>query len=227
MNMGIGKVNGWMLRCCLGLLLGCLGVSATRVQAQDNWHLEKDKDQIKVYSRKVPGRQLTELKVECTMTGTQNELVALLTDFPNYKNVVYKTKAARLLRRVNDTELIYYVVTALPWPISDRDMAVRLTFDYDADPKILHIRGVDVPNIVASRSNMVRIAEWKADWQVRQVGANQMHITYVCRVDPGGDIPAWLDNVAASSSAYQSFSLLRESIALPRYQGKTFAFLTQ
>lgn len=227
MNLCNEAMNVLNLGWCLGVLFGTCCLGLVPAFAQENWHLEKDKEQIKVYSRKLPGRQLTELKVECTMPGTQSQLLALLTDFPNYKNVVYKTKSARLLKRVSETELIYYVVTALPWPISDRDMAVRLTFNYEPDGKLLHIRGANVPNLVTGRPNMVRIADWLADWQVRQVTKNQMHITYVCRVDPGGDIPAWLDNVAAASSAYQSFSLLRESIALPRYQDKTFAFLTQ
>ncbi|GAB2574742.1 SRPBCC family protein [Spirosoma areae] len=220
-------MNLFRLSCWLGVVFSGFGLSTATVWAQEGWRLEKDKDQILVYSRRAPGSKSTELKVECTLAGTQSQLVALLSDIPNYRNVIYKTKSAQLIRRVSETELLYYVVSALPWPVSDRDMAVRLTFAHDPASKLLQVRGVGVPvpGAVATNSGTVRIADWLAVWQVQQVTKQQMRVIYTCRFDPGGDIPAWLDHVAAASSAYQSFVLIRKSLALPRYQGKVFAFL--
>ncbi len=214
--------------CYLALVLGSYGLSTTavRAQAQEEWHLEKNKDQIQVYSRRVPGSRSTELKVECSMNGTQNQLVALLSDIANYKNVIYKTKSSQLIRRVSETELVYHVVTAVPWPVSDRDMSVQLTFAQDPVSKLLQVRGVGMPNLVAVQPGTVRIVDWLAIWLVRPINKEKMQVTYTCRLDPGGDIPAWLDNIAAASSAYQSFTLIRKSLSLPRYQGKSFAFLT-
>lgn len=220
---------GMKLLLMIGLFLGMYGLVSTTVRGQptEEWHLEKDKDQIQVYTRRIPNSRLTELKVECLMPGTQSQLVALLSDIANYKNVIYKTKSAQLIRRVSETELLYHVVSALPWPVSDRDMSVRLTFAHDPASQLLQVRGVGVPNLVATQPNTVRIADWLAVWLVRPVGKQQLRVTYTCRVDPGGDIPAWLDNVAMAGSAYQSFVLIRKSLSLPRYQGKSFAFLAQ
>lgn len=217
------------LGCYLTIVIGSFGfpLKAVRAQAQESWRLAKDKDQIQVYTRNIPGSRSSELKVECTMQGTQTQLVALLSDIANYKNVIYKTKSARLIRRVSETELLYHVVTAVPWPVSDRDMGVQLTFAQNPDSKVLEVKGVGVPNLVAAQPNTVRIADWLAIWTVRPITKQQMQVTYTCRLDPGGDIPAWLDNVAAASSAYQSFVLIRNSLSLPRYQGKTFAFLSK
>ena len=210
------------------LFFGCYGLTmAPAWGQQEDWHLEKDKDQIQVYSRKVPGNRLTELKVECLMPGTQSQLVALLSDIANYKNVIYKTKSAQLIRRVSETELLYHVVSALPWPVSDREMSVRLTFAQDPASKLMQIRGVGVPNLVVARPGTVRVADWLAVWLVRPVAKQQLGVTYTCRVDPGGEIPAWLDNIAMANSAYQSFTLIGKSLSLPRYQGKSFAFLTK
>ncbi len=227
MIMPLNTRNLWTLGCYLLVLLGSygVGIKAARAQTNDRWKLEKDKDQIQVYSRRLPNSKLSELKIECTMPGTQKQLVALLSDIANYEKVIYKMKSARLVKRISETELIYYGVSALPWPVSDRDMTVRLTFNYVPAAKMLYIKGVDVPNLIALRSDRVRVTDWLANWQVRQATSNQMQITYTVRFDPGGEIPAWLDNVAAATSAFQSFSLLRESILLPRYQGKSFAFL--
>lgn len=215
--------------CYLALVISSFGFSIESVQAQtqEAWRLAKDKDQIKVYERNIPGSKSSELKVECAMNGTQSQLVALLSDIANYKNVIYKTKSAKLIRRISETELVYHVVTSVPWPVSDRDMSVQLTFAQDPASKILQIKGVGVPNLVAPQHNTVRIVDWLALWEVRPVAKQRMQVTYTCRLDPGGDIPAWLDNIAAANSAYQSFVLIRNSLSLPRYQGKTYAFLTQ
>ncbi len=214
--------------CSLGLLLGSywFGIVNVEAQSREEWRLEKNKDQIQVFSRRLPGKKSTELKVECTLPGTQQQMVALLSDIANYQNVIYKTKSAQLIRRVSETELVYYVVTALPWPVSDRDMAVHLTFSHDPVSKLVLVKGVGVPNVVTAHPDRVRIADWLAVWQIQPLGKQQIRVTYTCRVDPGGDIPAWLDNVAMANSAYHSFVLLRKSVSLPRYQGKSFAFLT-
>ena len=227
MNRHRYSMKLWQFGYCLGLFLSGYWLNATVAQAQvpGEWHLEKDKDHIQVYSRHISGSRLTELKVECLMPGTQSQLVALLSDIANYRNVIYKTKSSQLIRRVSETELIYHVVTAVPWPVSDRDMCVQLTFAQDPVSKLLQVRGVGMPNVVAVKPGTVRIADWLAIWQVRPITKEQMQVTYTCRIDPGGDIPAWLDNLATSMSTYQSFSLIRRSLSLPRYQGKSFSFL--
>ena len=224
--MPVYTTNLLAVVCYLGLLLGNCGLGTTAVaQGTEDWKLEKDKDKIQVYSRRLSNSKLSELKIECTMPGTQSQLVALLSDINNYKDVIYKMKSARLVKRISETELIYYGVSALPWPVSDRDMTVRLTFNYVPAAKTLYIKGIDIPNLIAPFPGRVRITDWLANWQVRQTSSNQMQVLYTVRFNPGGEIPAWLDNVAAATSAFQSFSLLRESILLPRYQGKFFSFL--
>jgi hypothetical protein len=210
----------------LRLILCWYGLSLATVQAQDDWHLEKDKDQIQVYSRGIPGSKRQELKVECILPGTLNQLVALLTDIANYQNVIYKTKSAYIIKRISESELLYYVSTEVPWPVNDRDMTVRMTFAQDPATRTLNIRAVGVPDLVASKPGTVRIADWLAIWQVKPLANRRMQVTYTARIDPGGEIPAWVNNTTGIMGAYQSFSLIRKSLSLPRYQGKTFAFLT-
>lgn len=212
------------------LLLVLLGLYwlpglVAKAQPADGWHLEKDKDQIQVYSRHVAGSPLTELKVTCILPGTQSQLVASLSDISNYKQVIYKTKAAYLVKRCNETELIYHIVNELPWPVEDRDVTIRLSFAQDSVSRLLHIRAVGIPNVVPLQPGTIRVEEWLAVWQVRQINKRNIQITYTCRVNPGGSIPAWLDNLAAATSAHRSFILIRDSLSLPRYQDKTFPFL--
>lgn len=215
------------LRYFLGILVNFYGLAGQLAQAQptDAWHLKKDKDHIQVYSRRIPGSSIAELKVECIFPGTKNQLVALLSDVANYNQVIYGTKKARVLKRLTETQFTYYIINELPWPAKDRDMAVQLNFAQDSVANLLRIRLAIVPNLVPVQPDLVRIDDFSASWQVRSVSAQRLKITYTCRVDAGGSIPAAVENFVASTGAYNSFILIRDSLRLPRYQGRTFSFI--
>lgn len=215
------------LRYFLCLLVNFHWLTGQIAQAQptDAWHLKKNKDHIQVYSRHVAGSSIAELKVECTIPGTKNQLVALLSDVANYNQVIYGTRKASVLKRLDEKRFTYYIINELPWPAKDRDMAVQLNFAQDSVANLLRIQLAIVPNVVPVQPHLVRVADFSASWQVRSVGAQRLKITYTCRVDPGGSIPATVENFVATTGAYNSFILIRDSLRLPRYQGRTFPFI--
>jgi hypothetical protein len=211
----------------LFFLLGSLWLASqsARAQASEGWKLEKDKDQIQVYSRHVGSNKIAELKVECVIPGTRHQLVALLSDVANYPQVIYGTRQASLLKRSSETQFSYYIVNKLPWPVKDRDMAVQLNFAWEPAVKTLRIQANRLPNQVPPNPDLIRIADFAANWHVRSVNEHTLKITYTCRIDPGGSIPPKVENFAASTGAYNSFVLIRDNLSNPRYQGKTFAFM--
>ncbi|MBN8826604.1 MULTISPECIES: START domain-containing protein [unclassified Spirosoma] len=196
-------------------------------QPADDWHLEKDKDGIRVYSRHLTGSRLKELRVQCTFQGTLSALVAMLSDVENYPKLMYKTKTVRLLRRVSETDLYYYIETELPWPVDNRDMNVHLTFSQDPLTHTLQIRIIKAPDEVPPQPHVVRVTEWSAIWQVHPEPNQLLLIEYQCRVDPGGSLPAWLINLTAASGPFESFKLLRKTILDTHYQGRRFSFLAE
>lgn len=217
------------VRYFLLFLVNFYGLAGQLAQAQPAgaWHLKKNKDHIQVYSRHVAGSSIAELKVECLIPGTKNQLVALLSDVANYHQVIYGTKKASVLKRLNETQFTYYIVNELPWPAKDRDMAVQLNFAQDSIANLLRIQLAIVPHLVPVQPDLVRIVDFSASWQVHSVGAQSLKITYICRVDPGGSIPAAVENFVASTGAYNSFILIRDGLRLPRYQGRKFTFIRE
>ena len=59
-----------------------------------NWKLDKNKDGIKVYLAENPKSKFKSIKVECTLAGTYDKLIAILTDIDHLKNWVYNTKTS-------------------------------------------------------------------------------------------------------------------------------------
>ncbi|MBD2704252.1 hypothetical protein IC229_26650 [Spirosoma sp. BT702] len=196
-------------------------------QTSGDWNLEKDKDGIRVYSRNLLGNRLKELRVQTTFQGTLSSLVAMLSDIENYPKLMYKTKTSRLLRRVSETEIYYYIETALPWPVENRDMNVRLTFSQDPSTHVLRIQINKVADEVPPQPQTVRVVDWLAVWEVQPQPNQELKIDYHCRVNPGGSLPPWLINLTAATGPYESFKQLRKTIQASQYQGRTFKFLIE
>ncbi|GAA4405150.1 hypothetical protein GCM10023187_23280 [Nibrella viscosa] len=200
-------------------------IGAAFGQLAEGWKLEKDKNGIKVYSRLQEGDQPKEIRVVCNVPGTIPQLVAYLFDVDNYEKVVYRTKSARMVRRVRDNEFIYYTEIESPWPVSNRDLVARMTFQQNPATKVLRVEARQVPGLVPPKPNVVRIPYWHAVWTVRPLNDKQLHIDYTFKAELGGEIPAGVIDLIAKTGPYQSFLSLNETLRLPRYQGKTFPFL--
>jgi hypothetical protein len=195
--------------------------------AFDGWRLETDKDGIQVYSRAQVSSRFKEIKVQCEMPGTLEQLVALYSDVANYQKVISNTRSAYLIRKVSETEFFYYLESQMPGTVANRDLVMRLQFTYNDRNRVLLINTTAVDGMVPCKAGLVRVPFWNGEWQVRAVSPTRLQIHYSFLVDPGGTLPVWLVNLLAPVAPYQSFIKLRNSLQLPRYQGKNFEFLTR
>jgi hypothetical protein len=174
----------------LGLVLLGLGRAfVTQAQPPEEWHLEKDKDGIRVYSRHLTSSRLKEIKVNCEMAGYPAQLVAFFSDVDQYHQVIYKNKTARLLRRVSETELYYYAESELPWPAANRDFVIRLRFAYDPTAKVLQINTNAVADMVPPQAGIVRVSFWQAVWLVRPRRTTGCRSTTHFRLIPAENYP--------------------------------------
>lgn len=209
---------------CVALWLLVSSKSDAQSQAA-NWRLEKDKNGIQIYTRLTEGSKFKEVKVLCEIDGTLSELFAFLSDIENYKAVVYKTKEAYMVRQVNELDFYYYTETSLPWPVKNRDLVVHMKFFPDPENKQLIIRAEDATGFVPPKHDIVRIAYWRSYWLVKKKSPSRLSIEYIFKVDPSGELPAWLVNLTATLGPYSSFVKMEENMKLPRYRAKTYSFL--
>src|SRR5215813_9447561 len=76
--------------------------------SSQNWKLDKNKDGIKVYLAENPKSKFKSIKVECTLQGTYDRLIAVLTDIDHLKDWVYNTKTSYLIKKLSPNDLYYY-----------------------------------------------------------------------------------------------------------------------
>ena len=206
------------------LLLFCLLLQTT-AQCQEDWKLKKDKNGIKVYSRKTPNFKFDELKVDCIFEGKISQLAAVILDVKNQYQWVYKTAKSELLKQVTNADLIYYSEIECPWPFHNRDLIARMTITQNTSTKILSIVAKSVDNYLPSKKNLVRVKYSNALWTITPLNNAQFKVEYKIQIDPGDGVPAWILNMFATNGPYESFKNLKDKIMLPAYASAKFPFI--
>ena len=144
------------------------------------------------------------------MTGTCDKLSGILMGVDKNIKWVYHTKTLRLIKRFSSNELIYYAETSLPWPMRNRDQAIRINLYPDSINHSLKIITTGEPKAIPETKGIVRVAYFLGIWQVKEISNGKISIEYYLNVDPGGSIPAWISNMFVAKGPYETFVNLSE-----------------
>ncbi len=189
------------------LLFSAFAISS---HSQYEWKLTKDKDGIKIYESETKDSKFKSIKVEYTLQGTYDKLIAVLNDVANHKDWVYKSKVSYMLKKISIHDFYYYTETSIPWPMTNRDAVVHLTMTRDSLDRFLKIKAVSVPDLIPEKIGKVRVLRSMVNWYVTKPSPATISIVYTFEADPGGSMPAWLVNMFADKGPYESFKKLSE-----------------
>lgn len=195
-----------------GAILLAYQYGRAQEQATLNWQLVKDKDAVKVYTATPKSGSLKYIKVEAVLNGTIPKFVDIFKNVPDQTQWVYKTKQAYILHSNTANDFLYYNETALPWPMSNRDVAIHMKIKEDSLHHQLVITSVGDPTAIPQKENRVRVPCFEGNWTVRAVGANKLQVAYYLNIDPGGTIPAWISNLFITKGPYETFINLAKQL---------------
>jgi hypothetical protein len=150
--------------------------------------------------------------VDLEVPATLSQYAALVMDIESYHKWQYKAKGARLLDQVSQTELYYYLAIETPWPIDDRDMIWHLTMNQDSATKVIVVDLVEIPDYIPRVEGVVRIPKAKSTLTIKPIDKTHVHVHYIIDVDPGGTAPAWIVNMFAAQTPWNTYNNLRERI---------------
>jgi len=164
------------------------------------WKFEKEKDGIRVYTRKESGQSIRSYKGIADIKAPADKIFSMLEDVnhtdwwdksvTNIKVLAYeKNKSAR-----------YYLVYDLPWPVTDRDLCVDVIVVHDPATGERQIVAGPLIGVIPEKDGYIRIRHYRQVWTVRAAGANQSHVTLEGHVDPAGSIPDLISNMVVVDS---------------------------
>ncbi|CAA6808631.1 MAG: Lipid-binding START domain-containing protein [uncultured Aureispira sp.] len=187
--------------------------SIALVSKGQNWDLAKDKNGVKVYTRKVDGWGIKEYKVTMNIKTSPSKIIAALKDVPGRYKWAYNSIEIREIERPNREEVAIYNKVDAPWPVADRDNITRFKFSYPSAT----LTRVDM-TVIKSHAKapvyegIVRIERLKGHWLIRDKGNGWTEITQQCVAEPGGSLPDWLANSAVVDNPYNSMYNLKQYI---------------
>lgn len=183
--------------------------SLTCLYAQTDCKLKKDQDSIKVYTCHTDTTRFKSIVAEFTINTTQEELTKVVMDIPGYTQWQFNTVEAKVLKKISKSEQIYRTVIEAPWPVTDRDMVVRIKTKFDDNSHGIVITTESETGILPEKEGYVRVPSSRGTWVVTQKNKNKLQIKFTIQIDPGGSVPVWLVNWVCAQAPYQSFKNLK------------------
>lgn len=172
------------------------------------WRLLREEDVIKLFIKDTPSG-FARLRIELTVLGTVGQLKDILNDVEAYATWVYRCTSATRLSPQEGQPLKYRVVTDFPFPFRNR--GVTITSRQWTEDGTFYSKSSAAP--VPSRSTgNVTITHFESSWIVKEGVDGLLNITYEISIEPGGEIPAWLYNLAVDQGPLQTMKNLKQRI---------------
>ena len=179
-----------------------------------------DKNNIKIWSYKVPKSPLSGFIATTTVKSSLSGLVSLITDTQNANRWLYRTSRIDVLARDDGQQFFTIrVITDVPWPLTDREalVDVRITQDKTGRVRIDSNESVNA-NKYAVADCCLRMPMVKGYWLFKPVGNGMVEVTMSGHADPGGMIPKGLVNFLIQEHPYNTLQGLRRVIGDTSYQ---------
>lgn len=199
----------------------------TFAQKAGPWELKKDKKDLKVYVRDSPDSPIKQLKMEFSVEASMSAIVLLLQDVAAIPDWVYRCPEAYHLKKINDSEEIYYNRVDFPWPLDDRDLIVKNVLVQDAVTKIVRSESFNQPTYIPEKEGIVRMPKLHLWWEFTPRGNGIVDVEYFLSSDPGGVIPAWMINMALDQGPAQTIKSFRKTLKEAKYRDAQLDFILE
>ncbi len=188
-----------------------LVILAIDLQAQ-KWEFIKEKEGIKIYTRKDAGSVLKSFRGEADLHTTMEKVCNLIG---NVKNVDWWDKNLReinVLLYEKDKHIQYYLVYGAPWPVTDRDLCVDATITTDPVTGIRTIYSVPLLNTIPENPEYVRIKNYWQKWVIQDMKNGTIHVYLEGYVDPAGSVPNWIYNMVITDTPLKIMRGIKERL---------------
>jgi len=175
------------------------------------WQLVFVKQGIRVSKRSGPN-SLLEFMARGRVNASILKILSVIHDVNSYGKWVPRNRETRILRRVSDTELIFYQANKGFWPVSDRDFVGRAVLRPDEKNKIVTMVVRNIPGARPVYSGRVRMPRVHSIWTLKSLGKNKTLVNLYVYADPAGWLPKWIVNWASKDVPFDLIRNLRRRV---------------
>lgn len=214
------------LQCGVLAFLSTLPLS---VVAADDWNeatYDKEND-IRVFTRHLDGSDTLTFKATTHVTGNLTAGVVLLQDAPRAKDWIFNCKIMEEVELISASQGIYYMITDMPWPVTDRDLITETQVSQDQESLAVRVDIKARNDVFPANDDFIRIREMSGYWLLTPKEGNQIEVIYEAHVDPGGGLPSWLVNSFLVDAPLNTLRGFRRLVGEEVYQKAERAFIRE
>ncbi|MBZ4219789.1 MAG: cyclase [Chlorobium sp.] len=180
--------------------------------------LRLNNDWLKIFTCPVPTSDFLSFVAVAIIDAPQHAVLSLLYDIDVATEWVWKTREMRALQELTEGEgrIVYQLVSA-PWPVSDREIITRSQGYMDPETSEVFIKLECVADFLPKNDKYVRVPELEGAWNIIPISENQCRVVFRLHIEPGGEIPSWLANIAVIDTPYHTMVNLREMVKKEKY----------
>lgn len=204
--------NGWLK---FSWLMMCLLSCTAYANTASDWHLEKQEEQITVYSKEKADSEFLQIKVEALLSANIAAVISHFGDKSECWDWQERCLSLNVVKEINLNEKLVHTVIDMPWPLTSRDFLLHSSVNVDPTTKIVTLalrpysekeldNGVDLD----TKSEFVR---GKSDvvYTMEPISKSSTKLTILMHTELGGDIPPSFVNSRLADDLYGSTVFLR------------------
>ncbi len=192
--------------------------------ADPGWQQDANEKGVVVTTKIEAGRSLPIFRGVGVVDAGAYDVLAVLDDISKFTEWMSDCAGARVVKQINEFERIEYNRIHAPWPVADRDAAIRSWVEGSAGKGDIWARfqAVDAPS-AGPVDGVVRMPRLAGFYHLEAIDAGHTRVTYQVDADPGGLLPDWLIKLTTRKLPIETLVGLRRQVA--KTKGKYEAFL--
>ena len=217
------KTKKWSSVACAIVFCAMSGVSTA---ADKSWKVLRSEDGVEISSRPSVGSPINDIRSATKIKASMDSVVSLLRDYPARPKWDSMCGEIKVLKQSPEGETVY-VHNKLPWPVTDRDLVMRVEWKQDATTGVVSMHAVGAPDAAPSHEGRVRMAAFTNDWTLTPMADGTIGVESIAHADPGGPMPTWMINKLSADAPLEAMQKIK-AIASAGYPVKgTTAFMTK
>ncbi len=180
--------------------------------------LRQQNEWLKIYTCPVPSSDFLSFVGIARFDVPVSNVLALLYDVDAATEWVWKTREMKVLRELDGDEgrVVYQLVSA-PWPLSDREIITQSQGFVDPDTSEVFIRINALPDFLPENPDYVRVRQMEGAWNIMPLSETSCRVVFRLHIEPGGEIPSWLANIAVIDTPYHTLANMRNMVTREKY----------
>lgn len=215
-------------RIALTLVFTVFGSAAYTAEAESNWKLRKERNNISVYTAGVEGSRYDAVLSKTVVKDIRlSSLVAVIMDAQACPEWADRCAESYVFEKISETEELVYTHNDLPFPVKDRDVLAHVNWEQNRQTLAVHMYSKATSGVMPKQNGKLRLVEAQTTWDFMPLEDGGIEIRNWAHIDPGSSLPSWVTNMLLVDTPYETVQALIEQARKSKYAEVEYGFIIE